>query len=89
LNLQGLTTLVAVVVGAVAIVLVRRLRSRLDRLTEVYWDLRYEYGQLRSRLDRLEDPARGGNGESSNVLQAESTSFVPLSSLKRSGSGGS
>jgi hypothetical protein len=46
---------------------VRRVSRRLERLSESYWELRYEHGQLRSRIARLEsaqpipgehDPAR-------------------------------
>ena len=39
----------------------RRLAKRLERLTESYWELRYEHGQLRARVNRLdpEQPAGG------------------------------
>jgi len=37
---------------------VRRVSKRLERLSESYWELRYEHGQLRSRIARLE-PAPG------------------------------
>jgi hypothetical protein len=40
---------------------VRRVSKRLERLSESYWELRYEHGQLRSRLARLE-PAPAGQG---------------------------
>jgi hypothetical protein len=51
---------------------VRRVSKRLERLSESYWELRYEHGQLRSRIARLEpaqpapggyDPARPVSGE--------------------------
>ena len=58
--------------------------KRLERLTESYWELKYENGQFKSRLTRLEEasgvrepdaePARSTGG---------STVFVPLSSLKK------
>jgi len=41
---------------------VRRVSRRLERLSESYWELRYEHGQLRSRLARLE-PAQAVHGE--------------------------
>jgi hypothetical protein len=36
--------------------------KRLERLSESYWELRYEHGQLRSRIARLEpaQPVPGG-----------------------------
>jgi hypothetical protein len=58
--LSGAAFLVAL--GAFA--RVRRVSKRLERLSESYWELRYEHGQLRSRIARLEpapgayDPAR-------------------------------
>jgi hypothetical protein len=60
---------------------VRRLARRLERLTESYWELRYEYGQMRSRLNRL-DPEQAAAVP--DVPQTPgTTAFVPLSSLKR------
>ena len=71
----------AVIAAAVAWVKARRIAKRLERLTESYWELRYEQGQLRARLNRLDpedlpvasEPAR----------PAGTVAFVPLSSLKR------
>ena len=82
--LSGVAFLMAVAAGARA----RRVSKRLERLSESYWELRYEHGQLRSRLARLEpatsgqDPAPGAGGEPP-VGQPGATAFVPLSSLKR------
>ena len=67
----------------------RRLARRLDALNQSYWELRYDFTRLRSRVARL-DPEQPADNE-----QAESfappgvsaplppVSFVPLSSLKR------
>jgi hypothetical protein len=58
----------------------RRLAKRLERLSESYWELRYEHGQLRSRIERqdaAETPGAPVPGP------AGATAFVPLSSLKR------
>jgi hypothetical protein len=57
----------------------RRLSKRLERLTESYWDLRYELGQLQSRVNRLEP-------EQPNVPAPPppgTSAFIPVSSLKR------
>jgi len=60
----------------------RRTAKRLAQLSEMYWELRYQHGELRMRVQRItgeappsppQAPASGAQGES----------FVPLSSLKR------
>jgi len=64
----------------------RRVARRLERLTESYWELRYEYGQLRARVARLEPPVAEAGGAGGNDLQEPARppgNFVPLSSLKR------
>lgn len=72
----------SLVVALVAWRQARRTAKRLTQLTEMHWELRYQHGELRMRLQRLtgegplpspETPAAGPTGES----------FVPLSSLKR------
>jgi hypothetical protein len=60
----------------------RRAVKRLERLTESYWDLRYEYGQLRARVSRLEPPTADAEPAPA-PRQANAATFVPLSSLKR------
>jgi hypothetical protein len=59
---------------------VRRLSRKLERLSQSYWELRYEHGQLSARLARLEpqDEIAAGSQQS-----AARTAFVPLSSLKK------
>jgi hypothetical protein len=70
----------AVLVAIAAFERSRRLSQRLKRLTESYWNLRYELGQLQARVNRLEpqpvddSPARE---------RTDSVAFIPLSSLKR------
>jgi hypothetical protein len=81
LTLQWVLTGVAMVVAVATLLKARRLARRLERLTESYWELRYEYGQLRSRVNRIdpEPPAAGAE-----VPQTTgTTAFVPLSSLRR------
>jgi len=80
LTLQWLLTGAAVLVAVTALLKARRLARRLERLTESYWELRYEHGQLRARISRL-DPEPPAPAES--APPAGATAFVPLSSLKR------
>ncbi len=81
MTLHWLLTVTAVVVALVALARARRTAKRLERLTETYWELKYDHGQLRARVAKLDpeppapaqpgaEPKPGGN-------------FVPLSSLKR------
>ena len=82
LAFQWLLTGVAVALAVAALVRARRTAKRLERLTESYWELRYEHGQLRARLTVLEPPL--GKGSADEIArQTGSTVFVPLSSLKR------
>jgi hypothetical protein len=78
------TWLVAGVAAAAALAAygkARRVAKRLERLTESYWELRYEHGQLRARLNRLDpDPAVA---DQEPTRAPGSTAFIPLSSLKR------
>jgi hypothetical protein len=82
LTLHWLLTGAALLVAVAAFLRARRTAKRLERLTESYWDLRYEYGQLRARVSRLE-PASGDADAREPAPQATAASFVPLSSLKR------
>jgi hypothetical protein len=70
-----------VAVALIALAKARRLARRLERLTESYWELRYEHGQLRARVNRL-DPEQAPQPTEAGP-QAGTTVFVPLSSLKR------
>ena len=85
LTLHWLLTVVAVVLAATAFLRARRASKRLERLTETYWELRYDHGQLRARLDRLDPPAPTSSvappGEA--PMKSGNANFVPLSSLKR------
>jgi hypothetical protein len=73
--------------GAVAVtilvmlVALRRLSHRLDLLQHAYWELRYDYTELRARVT-------GSNPGSEAERSAESVppdaSFIPLSSVKLS-----
>jgi hypothetical protein len=79
---QWLVAGIALTVALAALVKARRLAKRLERLTESYWELRYEHGQLRSRVNRL-DPEQQPPPAADAGPPAGTTAFVPLSSLKR------
>jgi hypothetical protein len=81
LTLQWILTVTAVLVAVAALVKARRLAKRLERLTESYWELRYEHGQLRARVNRIDPEAPPAPPEVPTTPGA--TAFVPLSSLRR------
>lgn len=63
----------------------RALARRLERLTDSYWELRYESGQLKARVARLEVTTGQHDEEpvAAEPPRQTATSFVPLSSLKK------
>ena len=83
--LLWLLTIAALFTGVAGWTKARRLARRLERLTESYWELRYEHGQLQSRLKRLglDEPGATGSVAGEPVEPRGTTAFVPLSSLKR------
>jgi hypothetical protein len=81
LTLHWLLTVAAVVVAVIALAKARRANKRLERLTETYWELRYDHGQLRARVAKLDPEAAPAQAEPAPTPGG--TNFVPLSSLKR------
>ena len=74
----------ALIVAAIAWSATRRLTRRLDTLNQSYWELRYDYTRLRSRVSRLDpDQADAAPDPLPAAAQPPSVSFVPLTSLKR------
>jgi hypothetical protein len=69
-------------VAAIALSSARRLSRRLDRLTQSYWELRYDYTRLRSQVSRL-DPEQVEEAAEAPAPPAASVSFVPLSSIRK------
>ena len=68
---------VSPVVALVALALARRQARRTAALTDMYWQLRYEHGELKAAVSPPPVPP---------APPAPNTAFVPLESIKRSGS---
>jgi hypothetical protein len=83
LTFAAIVAILALFVAISALLKARAAAKRADRLAESYWDLRYETGQLKSRLNKLESPASSGPDGGATSQPAPTTSFVPLSSLKK------
>ncbi len=82
MTLQWLLVGAALVCALSAFLRVRRVSKRLEKLAESYWELRYEHGQLRARVTRLE-PSMDDGDPQEKPRQAGATAFVPLSSLTK------
>lgn len=78
---------VSVLLAVAALFRARSVSKRAERLAESYWEIRYEIGQLKVRLNRLETGAGlrepEPDAEAAAPRPAATTSFVPLSSLKK------
>jgi hypothetical protein len=78
---------IAVLVAAYALFRLRSASKRVERTAESYWELRYEIGQLKVRLNRLETGAglveAKPEADAADPPPASTTSFIPLSSLKK------
>jgi hypothetical protein len=78
---QWLLAGVALGVAAAAWAKMRRVARRVERLTEAYWELRYDHSQLRARVNRLDPDAAPGTPAPEPPART-GTAFVPLSSLR-------
>jgi hypothetical protein len=80
--LQWIVIALALVVALAAWLKARALARRLAHLTEQYWDVRYQHGQLRAQVQRLDPEAQP---EEAPAPAPPSQTFIPLSSLRRGG----
>ena len=62
----------ALVVAVAALAQARRTARQLAQVTEMYWQLKFDHGELKAKLD---PPAP--------VAPAPKQTFVPLSSIKK------
>ncbi len=83
LTLHWLVTGAATVIALLALAKARRVARRLERLTETYWELRYDHGQLRARVAKLDPETPTPDSGAAPPSKPGGGSFVPLSSLKR------
>ena len=73
---------VSLVVALVAWSQARRTAKRFAQLSEICWELKYQQGELRVRVQRMTDEARPSPPQAPAPEQP-GEAFVPLSSLKR------
>jgi hypothetical protein len=82
-TLYWFLTATALVLAALALARARGVSRRVERLAESYWELRYENGQLRARLARLEGQPDAEGTPVAERAPAAPAAFIPLSTLKR------
>jgi hypothetical protein len=68
-----LTAAAGLLLAVAALMHSRRTARRLAEVTHMYWALKFEHGELKARVAPAEPAA-----------PAPKTSFVPLSSIKKS-----
>ena len=66
-------------IAVAALATARRLSRRLAQLHELYWELKYDHGELKARVKALAPSPE----EAATAAPPVQQSFVPLSSLKR------
>jgi hypothetical protein len=84
LNFEWWLAGAGLVAALMAVLWARRITKRVERLSQSYWELRYEHGQLNARVGRLEPPPGSADQEQVGEGPRRPTSnFVPLSSLRK------
>jgi hypothetical protein len=75
-----LVTGAALVAALLAYRRARRTARKLEELTLMYWELRYQYGELRAQRA---SPGGAGEREAPAPGDGQTPAFVPLTSLRR------
>jgi hypothetical protein len=70
-------TLLALALAAASWVVARRAARRAAQLSDMYWQLRYDHGELKARLDAA------APGNAATPRTPPGTQFVALTDLKR------
>ena len=71
----------ALAVAVASWVLARRNARRLAQLSQMYWELKYQHGELRAQLQ--EYTGAGPSSVPPHHPPVQADAFVPLASLKR------
>ena len=85
----SMLTAAALVAALLAWRQARNTARRLEQLSQMYWELKYQHGELRVQLQRLISPAAAGSGSPQDAGSADAPAtrpkdgFIPISSLKR------
>jgi hypothetical protein len=85
MTFHWIVTFLALLAAAIAWSRARQTARRLEQLTQMYWELKFQHGELRVQVERL---TGGGSRvppapDVAAAPGAAGESFVPLTSLKR------
>jgi hypothetical protein len=72
--------IVAGILSLLALATARRLSRRLAQLTELYWQLKYEHGELKARVKAIAPTPE----ETATAAPPVQETFVPLVDVVRS-----
>lgn len=80
MTLLWIVTVVSLLLALLAWSKARRTARRLEQLTQMYWELKYQHGELRVQVQRL-----GGEAppDIPPPQRPPLEGFVPLTSLKK------
>lgn len=70
---EWIVSIAALIVALAAWVHARRTARQLAQVTEMYWQLKFDHGELKAKVDPTQPAA-----------PAPKQTFVPLSSMKKS-----
>ena len=81
MTIEWAVSAVSLLIAVLAWTKARRTARRLEQLSQMYWELKYQHGELRVQVQRL-------TGETTQTPIPPTPSppveaFVPLTSLKR------
>ncbi len=85
MNLLWFIAAAAVLASLVAWRKARAAEKRVEQLSHMYWELKYQHGELRGQVQRLAPPdqSRRDSAEPEAAAPRPADGFIPLSSLKR------
>lgn len=81
MTLLWCVTVASLVVALVAWSRARRCAKRLEQLSQMYWELKYQHSELRVQVQRLSGDA--APPQPATTAHQPADAFVPLASVKR------
>jgi hypothetical protein len=78
-----IVTVASLLAAVVAVAQGRRTTKRLEQLSQMYWELKYQHGELRAQLQRLTGDAPPDSPPPTAPAARPPDGFIPLTSLKR------
>ena len=74
---------VSLVAALVAWSQARRTARKLEQISQMYWELRYQHGELRVQVQRMTGENTAPPDTPAPPARQPAEAFVPLSALKR------